>query len=201
MTTAEICYHPPMMNPAVRNRLIIGAAIMAAGVFIGVQMFYSQTPARHADHDHAIAKIDAGGFLWVEGHDGDRRNLVGRPELVLVVHWFDPTAPNSSEETAAAQYAAVVADDPMIDILLVANAPSWEGIEAWANDAGVPMELVYLDPKGKTGDLFGVRRLPETLIYDPAGLLAHQARGPMSWSGARLTAQIEQIKSGVDEIH
>jgi len=55
--------------------------------------------------------------------------------------------------------------------------------------------------KGKTGDLFGVRRLPETLIYDPVGLLAHQARGPMNWSGARLTAQIEQIKSGVEEIH
>jgi hypothetical protein len=190
-----------MMKPAVRNRLIIGTAIVAAAIFIAVQMYYSQTPARHADHDHAMAKIDAGGFLWVEGSDGNRRNLVGRPELVLILHWFDPTAPDSSEETAAAQFAASVADDPMIDILLVANAPSWEGIEAWANNAGVPMELVYIDPKGKTGDLFGVRRLPETLIYDPAGLLAHQARGPMSWSGARLTAQIEQIKSGVEEIH
>ncbi len=48
------------------NRLIIGAAIRLAAVFIGYQMYYSQTPARHADHDHAIAKIDAGGFLWVE---------------------------------------------------------------------------------------------------------------------------------------
>ena len=189
------------MKPAVRNRLIIGAAIMAAGVFLAVQMYYSQTPARHADHDHAIAKIDAGGFLWVEGSDGNRRNLVGRPELVLVMHWFDPTSADSSEETAAAQFAASMAGDPMVDILFVADAPSWEGIEAWADSAGVPMELVYLDAKGKTGDLFGVRRLPETLIYDPAGLLAHQARGPMSWSGARLSAQIEQIKSGVEEIH
>ena len=68
-------------------------------------------------------------------------------------------------------------------------------------NAAVPMEMVYLDAKGKTGDLFGVRRLPETLIYDPAGLLAHQAKGPMSWSGARLSAQIERFKSGVEEIH
>ena len=190
-----------MMKPAVRNRLIIGAAIVAAGVFLAVQMYYSQTPARHADHDHAIAKIDAGGFLWVEGSDGNRRNLVGRPELVLVLHWFDPTAADSSEETSAAGFAAGISGDPMVDILFVADAPSWEGIEAWANDAGVPMELVYLDMKGKTGDLFGVRRLPETLFYDPEGRLAHQAKGPMSWSGPRLTAQIEQIKAGVEEIH
>jgi hypothetical protein len=190
-----------MMKPAVRNRLIIGAAIVAAGIFLAVQMYYSQTPARHADHDHAIAKIDAGGFLWVEARDGNRRNLVGRPEKVLLLHWFDPTAADSSEQTAAARFAAGMADDPMVDILFVADAPSWEGIEAWADAAGVPMELVYLDVKGKTGHLFGVRRLPETLIYDPAGFLAHQAKGPMSWSGARLGAQIEQFKSGVEEIH
>jgi hypothetical protein len=46
-----------------------------------------------------------------------------------------------------------------------------------------------------------VRRLPETLIYDPYGLLAYQAKGPMSWSASRLTAQIEQFKAGVEEIH
>ena len=190
-----------MMTPALRNRLIIGVAIVAAGVFLAVQMYYSQTPARHADHDHAMAKIDAGGFLWVEARNGDHRNLVGRPELVLVLHWFDPTTADFSEQTAAAQFAAEMADDPMVEILFVADAPSWEGIETWANDAGVPVDLLYLDKKGKTGNLFGVRRLPETLIYDPFGLLAHQARGPMSWSGARLSAQIEEIKSGVEEIH
>ena len=64
-----VCYHPPVMKPATRNRLIIGAAIVAAGIFLAVQMYYSQTPARHAGHDHAIAKIDAGGFLVVEARD------------------------------------------------------------------------------------------------------------------------------------
>ena len=190
-----------MMKPAVRNRLIIGAAIVAAGIFLAVQMYYSQTPARHADHDHAIAKIDAGGFLWIEDRNGDRRNLVGRPEKVMVLHWFDPTATNSSEQSAAARFAAGMSDDPMVEILFIANAPSWEGIDEWAANASVPMDLIYLDAKGKTGHLFGVRRLPETLIYDPQGLLAHQAKGPMSWSGTRLTAQIERFKSGVEEIH
>jgi len=33
-------------------------------------MFFALTPPRHADHDHAIAKLDAGGFLWVEATDG-----------------------------------------------------------------------------------------------------------------------------------
>jgi hypothetical protein len=189
-----------MMKPAVRNRLIIGAAIVAAGIFIAVQMYYSQTPARHADHDHAIAKVDAGGFLWVEARDGSRRNLVGRPEKVLVLHWFDPTAVDSSEQSAAARFAAGMANDPTVDFLFIANAPSWEGLENWAGNAGVPMDLLYLDTKGKTGDLFGVRRLPETLIYDPAGLLAHQAKGPMNWSN-QLAARIEGFKSGVEEVH
>jgi len=198
---SRLCYPAPMMTPAVRNRLIIGAAAVAAAVFLTYQMYYSQTPARHADHDHAIAKIDAGGFLWVEAQDGERRNLVGAPEKVLVLHWFDPTATNSSEETAAADFAASVADDPMVEVVFVADAPSWEGIEAWANAASVPMDLIYLDEKGKTGGLFGVRRLPETLVYDPNGLLAHQARGPMDWTSPGFRSEIERAKGGVEEIH
>ncbi len=190
-----------MMKPAIRNRLIIGAAAVAAGVFLAYQMYYSQTPARHADHDHAIAKIDAGGFLWVEAPDGERRNLVGRPEKVLVLHWFDPTATDSSDETAATEFAASIADDPMVEMIFVADAPSWEGIEAWAEAAGVPKDLIYLDEKGKTGHLFGVRRLPETLIYDPIGLLAHQARGPMDWTSPGLRSEIQRAKGGVEEIH
>ena len=190
-----------MMKPAVRNRLIIGAAALAAAVFLAYQMYYSQTPARHADHDHAIAKIAAGGFLWVEAPDGERRNLVGRPEKVLVLHWFDPAAADFSEETAAAEFAASVADDVMVEILFVADAPSWEGIDVWAEAAGVPKDRIYLDEKGKTGDLFGVRRLPETLIYDPTGLLAHQARGPMDWTSPRFRSEIQRAKGGVEEIH
>ena len=174
---------------------------MVAAIFLGYQMYYSQTPARHADHDHAIAKIDAGGFLWVEGWDGERRNLVGRPEKVLILHWFSPTAADHAEQMQAADFAASIASDPEVELLIIADAPSWEGLEEWAGATHVPMELLYLDEKGKSADLFGVRRLPETLIYDPAGLLAHQARGPMSWSGSRLKAQIEQFKGGVEEIH
>ena len=189
-----------MMKPAVRNRLIIGAAAAIAAVFLAYQMYYAQTPARHADHDHAIAKIDAGGFLWVEGSDGERRNLVGKPGKVLVLHWFDPAAADHTEEGQAAKFAAGVADDPMVEVLIIADAPSWEGLESWAQTTGVPMEMLYLDEKGKSADLFGVRRLPETLIYDPDGIMAHQARGPMSW-GPRLEAQIGQFKGGVEEIH
>ena len=189
------------MKTADRNRLIIGAAIVVAAAFLGYQMYYSQTPARHADHDHAIAKIDAGGFLWVESFDGERRNLVGRPEKVVILHWFSPTAMDNSEQMQAADFAATVAGDPQVEVLLIADAPSWEGMEAWAQSTRIPKELIYLDTDGKSAALFGVRRLPETLIYDPAGLLAYQARGPMSWSGPRLKAQIEQYKGGVEEVH
>ncbi len=64
----------------------------------------------------------------------------------------------------------------MVEVLIIADAPSWEGLETWAQANGVPMDLLYLDEKGKSADLFGVRRLPETLIYDPAG--HHGPPGP-----------------------
>jgi hypothetical protein len=177
------------MNVTTRNRLIIGAIFVAAAALIGFQMYLSQTPPRHADHDHAIAKLNAGGFLWIDAFGGGRRNLVGRPGKVLVLHWFDPTAPSSMEQAQAARFAATAGAEP------------WEGLEAWASDAGVPTSMLYLDAKGKTGELCGVRRLPESLVYDPEGVLAHQARGPLSWSRAGVGAEIERAKAGVEEIH
>lgn len=189
------------MRPAVRNRLIIGAVVAVAAAIIAVEMFYSTTPPRHADHDHAIATLDAGGFLRVVAPDGSRRNLVGRPEKVLVLHWFDPTAMDYSEQTRAARWAAAVADDPGVEVLFVAQAPSREGLDAWAESAGVPRELLYVDRDGRTGELFGVRRIPETLVYDPSGLLAFQARGATTWSTAGIGAHVGRAKAGVEEIH
>lgn len=197
----DFCYSLPIMENATRNRLIIAVAFSLAAGAIGYQMFFSMTPPRHADHDHAIAKLDAGGFLWLETFNGDRRNMVGRPGSVLIVHWFDPSAAAFTEQQQAAQFAARVADDPMIDFLFVAQAPSWEGLESWAEGVGVPTDLLYLDKEKKTGELFGVRRPTETLVYDPSGVLAHQSMGPADWSGSILLRRIEAAKGGVEEIH
>lgn len=189
------------MRPAVRNRLIITAVLAAAAVVIGIQMYYSTTPPRHPDHDHAIANLDAGGFLRVVGPDGKKRNLVGRPENVMVLHWFDPTAADTSEQARVAAWAAEAADDPGVEVLFIASAPSRSGLDEWASQVGVPTDRLYLDRDGKTGDLFGVRRLPETLVYDPAGRLAYQAKGPAPWTPDGVPAQVERAKAGVEEIH
>jgi len=188
------------MRTATRNQLIIGIVFVLVGAFIAYEMFYAMTPPRHADHDHAMAKLDAGGFLWVEALNGDRRNLVGRPDKVLVLHWFDPTA-NSVEQTEAARFAASISDDASVELVMVAQAPSWDGIEEWATRAEVPKAMLHLDRSGETGELLGIRRLPETLVYDPIGLLAHQARGSVDWTGREIAAQIERARAGVEEIH
>jgi hypothetical protein len=189
------------MDIKTRNRLILGAALAVVGAVIAYNMYFSLTPPRHADHDHAIAKLDAGGFLWIEGTDGKRRNLVGVPEKVLVLHFFDPESADLSEQQAAAIYAAGAADDPMIDFVFIAQAPSWQGVRSIADSAGIPADRLYLDQEGRTAHLCGVRRIPETLVFDPKGFLAYQARGPVSWRGSTITAQIERAKRGVDEIH
>lgn len=194
------CY-PDAMDTKSRNRLILGVALVIAGGVVAYNMFYSLTPPRHADHDHAIAKLDAGGFLWVERASGDRRNLVGRPDRVLVMHWFDPLAADASEQRAAVAFAAKYAGDPEVDVLFIAQAPGWEGVRANAAAAGIPEDRLYLDQDGKTAALCGVRRIPETLVFDPAGFLAYQARGAAPWVGPSMAAQVERAKAGVDEIH
>ena len=189
------------MNAATRNRLILGVTLVVAGGILAYNMFFALTPPRHADHDHAIAKLDAGGFLWVESAEGGRRNLVGKPGKVLVMHWFDPEAVDLSEQKAAAAFASRFADDSTVDFLFIAQAPSWAGAKTAAADAGIPDQLLYLDENSRTGDLCGVRRIPETLVFDPDGFLAHQARGAVAWSSRSIAAQIERAKGGVDEIH
>ena len=189
------------MNATTRNRLILGTALVVAAAVVGYNMFFALTPPRHADHDHAIAKLNAGGFLWLEAADGKRRNLVGRPGKVLVLHWFDPQRPDLAEQRAAADFATRTADDPEVDVLLIAQAPSWEVVSEAARAAELPEEFLYLDENARTGDLCGVRRIPETLVFDPEGFLAWQARGPVSWAGPTIQAQIERARQGVDEIH
>jgi hypothetical protein len=189
------------METKTRNRLILGAALIIAGAVVAYNMFFSLTPPRHADHDHAIAKLDAGGFLWIEAADGTRRNLVGVPEKVLILHWFNPEAASLAEQQQAAAFAATVANDPDVDVLFIAQAPSWDGVRENAGAVGIPETSLYLDVDSKTGALCGVRRQPETLVFDPAGFLAYQSKGPAPWTGGTMRAQIERAKAGVDEIH
>jgi hypothetical protein len=189
-----------MMRPAVRNRLIIAVVVLIVGGFIALQMFHSLTPPRHADHDHAMATIDAGGFLWIRALDGDRRNLVGPPGKVLVLHWFDASDTGAAEQRAAARLASSGVPGTDVDVLLIAVGADRDAVRSWAEANGIAPELVYLDVDGATTELIGVRRLPETLIYDPRGRLAYQARGPMRWNDPALPGRIADYARGVDEI-
>jgi len=189
------------MDTKTRNRLLLGAALLIAGGIIAYNMFFSLTPPRHADHDHAIAKLDAGGFLWIEAANGVRRNLVGVPGKVLVLHWFDPAAVNLTEQHRAAAFAKTMADDDNVEFLFIAQAPSWDGVRSAAASAGIDEDDLYLDVDGKTGDLCGVRRQPETVVFDPKGFLAYQSKGPASWTPGAMGAQIMRAEAGVEEIH
>jgi hypothetical protein len=190
-----------MVTTATRNRLVIAAATTGAALFLAWQMFFSLTPPRHADHDHAMATLDAGGFLRVEGVDSRRRNLVGRPGRVLVLHWFRADATVQREAVAADAFAAAAAADPAIEVLLVAAFTGEATVAALARTLGIDPARLYLDRDGKVADLIGVRRFPETLVYDPAGRLAHQARGPADWSPHAMLPLLAKAKAGVAEIH
>jgi len=168
---------------------------------IQFNMYFSLTPATHTDHDHGLASLDAGGFLRLERSVGGKRNFVGRPGRVLVLHFFAPGSEEAAREVPALlRYVASVRGDDGVEVVLVAGRTTWPVVREYAGGLGIPLELVYLDPDGRTSDLFGVRRIPETLIYDPAGHLAFQARGPAAWASPQLAADIQRYKSGVAPI-
>ena len=184
-----------------RRHWFVVLFVLATSV-VGYEMYYSLTPATHADHDHGLANLDAGGFLRVERPGGGKRNLVGKPGRVLILHWFAPeSAVARTEIPALLDYMVSVGNDEGVEIALVATESDWPSVRGFADALGVPETMVYLDPEGRTAELFGVRRIPETLVYDPTGRLAWQARGTAPWRSPGLRADIQRYKQGVAEVH
>lgn len=183
-----------------RRKLVSIIAIVLLVAVGGWTYFHSLVPAVHPDHDHGLENLAGGGFLRVERLEGGTRNLVGRPGRVLILHWFEiGSASSGSEVPALVDFSRRMAGDKDIEIVMVAIGKSREQVLAWARNYTVPTENLYADPESKTAALIGVRRVPETLFYDPEGHLAHQARGPMKWGDPELHAAIEEFKHGVGE--
>jgi hypothetical protein len=187
------------MAPSSRRlvTIVLAVLLIVAGGWI---YFHSLVPAVHPDHDHGLENIAGGGFLRVERVEGGTRNLVGRPGRVLILHWFELGSPAAMNELPSlVDYAASVAGDRDIEVVLVASGQKREDMLQWARSHGLPTANLYVDRESKTARLIGVRRIPETFIYDPEGRLAHQARGPMNWADPQLRATIDEFKHGVGE--
>jgi hypothetical protein len=183
------------------RRLVTLGLLIAGGALIGWTYMQSLVPAIHPDHDHGLENIAGGGQLRVEALGGGRRNLVGRPDRVLILHWFEISEPTSRAELPALIDYARSVEDEHIEVVLVAMGMGRDQVLHWAQTNDVPTQNLYADPQGKTAGLIGVRRTPETLIYDPEGQLVHQARGPMEWNDPGVRAGIEAFAHGGGEGH
>lgn len=180
-----------------RRRLVTGAILSIGIAFLGWIYVQSLVPAVHEDHDHGLENIAGGGFLRVDAVEGGRRNLVGRPGHVLVLHWFRLGTPEAAAELPLlVDYARSVADNPAIEVAMIAVGTPRKQVLEWARAHSVPTARLYADPDGKTARLIGVHRTPETLLYDPDGQLFHQARGPMDWTHADTRAAIAAAAHG-----
>lgn len=183
-----------------RSRLISISIVLAMLVLGGWTYYQRLVPAVHEDHDHALENIDGGGFLRVERAEGGTRNLVGRPGVVLILHWFElGNAAGMNELPALVDYMNSIATDRDIEVVMVAGGRKRKDVLEWARAHGVPTANLYVDPNHETSRLIGVRRIPETLIYDPEGRLAHQAQGPMNWSDPAVRSTVEHYKHGAGE--
>jgi len=186
------------MTPS-RRRLALGGALLAAACLFGYAFWASMVPASHPDHDHGILSLDAGGRLLAERRDGSSRNLVGRPEKVLIIHFFSPGAPGAAAELTGLFAAEQrLKADPGVEFVLLAEAPDFASLDKWlASNRLVPPDpgALYLDPKGETTKKLNSKRPLETMFYNPAGKLASQTRGPADWGGDAF-ARIQQARGG-----
>lgn len=172
------------MTPS-RRRLVL--AVVFVGAFAGFFFAYRSAlvPATHADHDHGILNLDAGGHLDVETRDGKGRNLVGAPGKVLVVQFIDPGDGAAADELRELfAYQAGQKLDVASEIVVLVKTESFSALDAWLAGNGlvppVPASLV-VDPEGKTTLKFNSKRPLETMFFGPDGKLASQARGRLDW--------------------
>ena len=173
------------MTPS-KRRTVLAVVLVAA--FAGFFLAYraALVPATHADHDHGLLSLDAGGHLDVETRDGKGRNLVGAPGKVLVVHFVDPSDPAAAEELRSLfTFQESVKGDPRTEVVVLAKAATFAELDAWLAKNGlvppVPASLT-VDPEGETTHKFNSKRPLETMFFGPGGKLASQARGRLDWS-------------------
>ena len=172
------------MTPS-KRRLVF--AVVFVGAFAGFFFAYrgALVPATHADHDHGLLNIDAGGHLEVETRDGKGRNLVGAPGRVLVVHFVDPEDGAAAEELRNLfAFQGSLGQDARTEIVVLVKTESFVALDTWLAKNGlvppVPASLT-VDPEGKTTLKFNSKRPLETMFFGPDGKLASQARGRLDW--------------------
>lgn len=173
------------MTPSTR-RLVLG--LVLAGAFAGFFLAFrtALVPATHADHDHGILNLDAGGYLEVETREGKTRNLVGAPGKVLVVTFVDPLDPAAAGELRGLfAFQEATKGSAEAEVVVLVKTPSFASLDAWLARNGlvppVPASLT-VDPEGKTTLKFNNRRPVETMLFGPDGKLASQARGRLDWT-------------------
>ena len=115
------------------RRILFGGILAALIAVIGWTYQRSLVPAIHPDHDHGLENLAGGGFLWVDKPEGGKRNLVGRPRGVLVMHWFEMGSPESAAELPAlVDYARSVENNREIEVIMIAAGSKREAVLAWA---------------------------------------------------------------------
>jgi AhpC/TSA family len=186
------------MRPSSRRLLFLGLFTVAAA--LGAWAYWlSLVPATHADHDHGILNLDAGGRLMAVARDGTKRNLVGRPGHVLVIHFFSTgSAPDAAAELAELfAVQARLKDDRGVEFLILAREPDFATLDAWLKEKNLALPVpasLYLDPTGDTTQKLNSKRPLETMIFNPEGKLSSQARGRMDWGTAE--ARINSARGG-----
>ena len=173
------------MTPKKRRTVLAVVLVCACAGFL-FAFRSALVPATHADHDHGILSLDAGGFLEVETRDGKGRNLVGAPGKVLVVTFVDPADPAAADELRGLfAFQSSGGADAEAEVVVLVKTPSFAELDAWLARNGlvppVPASLT-VDPEGKTTLKFNNRRPLETMLFGPDGKLATQARGRLDWA-------------------
>jgi hypothetical protein len=184
---------------ASQRRTAFGIGFVLVGLLGAYAYLSALVPATHPDHDHGILNLDSGGKLYVTKRDASRRNLVGRPGHVLVVHFFSTGAAGAAAELAGLfDLQRRLADDPGVEFVSIAQEPTFAVLDSWLQAQGLKPprpESVVLDPSGDTTTKLNCKRPLETMVFNPEGKLSSQARGAWNWTMDG-PSEIEKARSG-----
>ncbi len=184
------------------RRTVFGVALLGTAAAMATVYYLSLVPATHADHDHGVLNLDAGGRIPVETRGGVTRNLVGKPGRVLVVHFFDPRIGDAAADELRSlfRFQELVKTQPGTppDFVLIARSPDFATLDSWlAERRLVPPspDTLVVDPHGEATERLNCKRPLETMFFNAEGKLSSQTRGPLDWS-TEVAGHIAKAREG-----
>lgn len=79
------------------------------------------------------------------------------------------------------------------EILAISIDNSWKDIDEFHSQLGTPPFPILLDQEKKVMDLYGIRRIPESVLIDKKGTIVQIFKGAYDWDNSKIKELIQTL--------